>query len=120
MPTTSAVGAGHSDAANRSTGATRALFAGQFCLRSYGRGPCGAGAACAPRLQRIAMEIVKVTRQPSSAYLFTTADRIHPTRIRPGWKELTSVSWTRRQVVNRMVELPEQLRFTAHPLWHNP
>jgi hypothetical protein len=73
-----------------------------------------------PRLQRIATEIVKVTRQPSPAYLFITADRIHPTRIRPGWKELTSVSWTRRQVVNRIVELPEQLRFTAHPLWQNP
>lgn len=73
-----------------------------------------------PRLQRIAGEIVKVTRHTSPSYLFATQDRIHPTRIRPGWKELTSVTWTRRQVVDRLLALPEQLRFSAHPLWQNP
>ena len=40
--------------------------------------------------------------------------------IRPSWKELTSVEWKRRKVVDRHVELPEQLQFTAHPLWRNP
>jgi hypothetical protein len=72
------------------------------------------------RMKRIAEEIVKVTRRPSPAYLFTTEDRIHPTTIRPSWKELTSVEWKRRKVVDRHVELPEQLQFTAHPLWRNP
>jgi hypothetical protein len=72
------------------------------------------------RMKRIAEEIVKVTRRPSSAYLFTTEDRIHPTTIRPSWKELTSVEWKRRKVVDRLVELPHQLQFTARPLWRNP
>jgi hypothetical protein len=71
-------------------------------------------------MKRIAEEIVKVTRRPSPAYLFTTEDRIHPTTIRPGWKELVSVEWKRRKVVDRLVELPEQLQFTARPLWRNP
>ena len=30
-------------------------------------------------VQRIAEEVLKVTRQPSAAYLFTTEDRIEPT-----------------------------------------
>jgi len=42
-------GAGHSDAANRSTGATHPLFARRPAPPHH-RGPCGGGAACAPRL----------------------------------------------------------------------
>jgi hypothetical protein len=72
------------------------------------------------RMKRIAEEIIKITEHPSPAYLFTTEDRVHPTRIRPGWKELASVEWTHRKVVDRLVELPSQLRFTPHPLWKNP
>ena len=72
------------------------------------------------RMKRIAEEIVKITHRPSPAYLFTTEDRIHPATIRPGWKELASVEWKRRKVVDRLVELPEQLQFTSHPLWRNP
>ncbi len=45
-------GAGHSDAANRSTGATHPLFARRPAPPHH-RGPCGAGAACAPRLPSI-------------------------------------------------------------------
>jgi hypothetical protein len=73
-----------------------------------------------PRMQRIAEEVVKVTRQPNAAYLFTTEDRIEPTTIRPGWKEVTTVEWKRRKVVDRLVDFPENLRFAAHPLWKNP
>src|SRR5213592_4670877 len=41
MPTTSAVGRGHSDAANRSTGATHPLFAGHVCPRPTAEAPAG-------------------------------------------------------------------------------
>ena len=41
MRTTSAAGQGHSDAANRSTGATRALFAGHACPCPAAEAPAG-------------------------------------------------------------------------------
>lgn len=41
MPTTSAAGRGHSDAANRSSGATRALFAGTACPHPAAEAPAG-------------------------------------------------------------------------------
>lgn len=72
------------------------------------------------RMKRIAEVVVKITERPSPAYLFTTEDHVHPTTIRPSWKELVGVEWTRRKVVDRLVELPTQLRFAAHPLWRNP
>jgi hypothetical protein len=72
------------------------------------------------RITRIAEQIIKVIERPSPTYLFITEERVHPATIRPGWRELTSVEWTRRKVVDRLVDLPEQLRFTAHPLWRNP
>jgi hypothetical protein len=71
------------------------------------------------RLQRIAEEVIKVTRQQSTTYRFITEDRIEPTTIRPGWKVVTDVTWTRRKVVDRLVEVPDQLSFAAHPLWKN-
>jgi len=73
-----------------------------------------------PRMQRIAEEVLKVARQESAAYLFTTEDRIEPTTIRPAWKEVTAVEWKRRKVVDRLVDFPENRRFAAHPLWKNP
>ncbi len=72
------------------------------------------------RLQRIAEEVMKVTRQPSPDYRFITEDRIEPTTIRPSWKALAEVTWTRRKVVDRLVDFPDQLRFSAHLLWKNP
>jgi hypothetical protein len=72
------------------------------------------------RLKRIAEEVIKITKQPSTAYLFTTADKIHPVRIRANWRALASVEWTSRKVVDRLVELPDQLRFTSSVLWKNP
>jgi len=77
-------------------------------------------APAANRLQRIAEEVMKVIRQPSPAYRFITQDRIEPTTIRPSWKALAEVTWTRRKVVDRLVDFPDQLRFSAHPLWKNP
>ena len=72
------------------------------------------------RLQRIAEEVIKVTRQPSPAYRFVTQDRIEPTTIRPSWKTIASFEWSRRKIVDRLIEFPDQLRFTAQPLWKNP
>jgi Replication-relaxation len=69
------------------------------------------------RLKRIAEEVVKATKQPSPMYLFTTQDKIHPVRIRPNWRELVGVEWKTRKVVDRFVEIPDQLRFTSHALW---
>lgn len=71
------------------------------------------------RLRRIADEVVRVTRQPTSSYLFLTADRVHPTMIRPSWKVVRSFEWERRKVVDRLVELPVNIAFAAHPLWKN-
>jgi hypothetical protein len=72
------------------------------------------------RLKRISEEVIKITKQPSPAYLFTTVDKIHPVRIRANWRALASVEWTTRKVVDRLVELPDQLRFTSSVLWKNP
>jgi hypothetical protein len=72
------------------------------------------------RLKRIAEEVIKITKQPSTAYLFTTADKIHPVRIRANWRAVASVEWTTHKVVDRLVELPDQLRFTSSALWKNP
>lgn len=72
------------------------------------------------RLRRIVTEVVKVTRQASSDYLFLTEDRVHPTTIRPSWKRIQAFAWARRKVVDRLVELPVDLTLTGHPLWHNP
>ena len=71
------------------------------------------------RLKRIAEEVIKITKQPSPAYLFTTVDKIHPVRIRANWRELSRVEWTTRKVVDRLVELPDQLGFTPYALWKN-
>jgi hypothetical protein len=71
------------------------------------------------RLKRIAEEVIKITKQPSPAYLFTTADKIHPVRIRANWRELIQVEWTTRKVVDRLVEVPDQLGFTPYALWKN-
>jgi hypothetical protein len=72
------------------------------------------------RLRRIADEVLKVTRQPTSSYLFLTEDRVHPTTIRPSWKAVQAFEWERRKVVDRLVELPGRVAFAAHPLWKNP
>ena len=73
-----------------------------------------------PRLRRIVTEVVKVTRQATSGYLFLTEDRLHPTTIRPSWKVIETFEWERRKVVDRLVELPVRITFAAHPLWKNP
>jgi hypothetical protein len=69
------------------------------------------------RMQRIAEEVVKQTRQPTATYLFTTIEKIDPTTIRPSWQEVAQVSWGRRRVGERLVEVPMQLHLTGHPLW---
>lgn len=71
------------------------------------------------RLKRIAEEVIKITKQPGTAYLFTTADKIHPVRIRANWRALASVEWTTRKVVDRLVEFPTQIGFTSSMLWNN-
>ena len=72
------------------------------------------------RLKRIAEEVIKIVRQPSPAYLFTTADKIHPVRIRANWRALVSVEWKTRKVVDRLVEFPDRLQFMSYMLWKNP
>jgi Replication-relaxation len=72
------------------------------------------------RLKRIAEEMIKIAKQPGSGYLFTTADKIHPVRIRANWRRLVSVEWKTRKVIDRLVEFPDQLRFASHALWKNP
>ena len=72
------------------------------------------------RFRRIADEVLRVTHQPTSSYLFLTADRVHPTTIRPSWKVVQTFEWERRKVVDRLVELPSSVVFAAHPLWKNP
>ncbi|HEU4327618.1 MAG TPA: replication-relaxation family protein [Roseiflexaceae bacterium] len=72
------------------------------------------------RLRRIAEELVKITRHPPERYLFALAERVHPTTIRSGWRQVAGVTWTRRQVVDRMVEVPEALRWQTLALWKNP
>lgn len=73
-----------------------------------------------PRLKRIAEEVIKITRQPGPGYLFTTEDKIHPVRIRANWRALADVTWKSRRVVDRVIEVPDQLQLAAHALWSNP
>ncbi|HEU4329411.1 MAG TPA: replication-relaxation family protein [Roseiflexaceae bacterium] len=72
------------------------------------------------RQRRIAEEVLKVTRHAGDRYRFLLADRVHPTLIRPAWRVVTSFTWERQRVVDRMVEVPAQLRWSAVPLWQIP
>lgn len=72
-----------------------------------------------PRLKRIAEEAIKITRQPGPGYLFTTEDKIHPVRIRANWRALADATWKTRRVVDRLIEVPDQLQFAAQALWAN-
>ncbi|HEU4327352.1 MAG TPA: replication-relaxation family protein [Roseiflexaceae bacterium] len=69
------------------------------------------------RQRRIAEEMLKVVRHATDRYRFVTADRVHPTSIRPAWRVVTAFSWERRQVVDRSVEVPGELRWGSAPLW---
>lgn len=73
-----------------------------------------------PRLKRIAEEVAKVVRTAPNAYLFTTVDKIHPTTIRPGWRTVQHVEWQRRQIVNRLVEMPSAITMAKTPLYTLP
>lgn len=72
------------------------------------------------RLRRIADEVLKVTRQATSGYLFLTEDRVHPTAIRPSWKVIQSFAWERRKVIDRLIDFPVNAVLSGYPLWKNP
>lgn len=72
------------------------------------------------RQRRIAEEVLKVTRQATSSYLFLTEERVHPTTLRPSWKAVQKFEWGRRKRFDRYDEVPEKILFTPHHLWRNP
>ncbi|MFV9505972.1 MAG: replication-relaxation family protein [Oscillochloridaceae bacterium umkhey_bin13] len=76
-------------------------------------------APTAQRVQRIAEEIAKVTQAASPQYLLITEDRVHPTTIRRGWQGLTALAWTPRQVIDRVVLVPD-VRLGGRVLWGEP
>jgi hypothetical protein len=67
------------------------------------------------RMERIAEEVVKVTRQPGPGYLLTTDDRVHPTTIRSAWREISCFAWDRRKIVDRLVDYPVNIHYAPHP-----
>lgn len=69
------------------------------------------------RLVRIVEEVLKVVREPGATYRWLTEERVHPTTIRGSWRVISGCQWERRQVVDRLVELPAQIAFAGHPLW---
>jgi hypothetical protein len=71
------------------------------------------------RLRRIASEVLKVTRQARSSYLFLSAERVHPTTIRSSWKVVIGFEWERRKAVDRLVDFPAKMVLTGQPLWKN-
>lgn len=70
------------------------------------------------RQRRIAEEVVKVTRHPSDRYRFLLTQQVHPTTVRAFWQQVSSFTWGRRQVVDRVVETPEGLQWSDAPLWN--
>jgi hypothetical protein len=70
------------------------------------------------RLTRIAEAIARVTRQAHPAYRLLHADLVHPTTIRRGWQGIADISWTPRQVVDRIVDMPA-VTLAEQPLWEN-
>lgn len=73
-----------------------------------------------PRLLRIVEEVLKVTRQPTPMYLYLLEEKVHPTTIRPAWRVVQTCEWKRRKVIDRLVDVPVNMRLTTHPLWQNP
>lgn len=67
----------------------------------------------ANRQRRIAEELLKVVREPSDRYLFATDDQVHPTTIRSAWQRVTGCTWGQRQVIDRLVETPTDLRWST-------
>jgi Replication-relaxation len=77
-------------------------------------------APTAQRVRRIAEAVVGTTRKEGSQYRYLVAERVHPVTIRPRWEVVEAVTWVRRQVVTRLVELPGELRFGGRELWARP
>jgi hypothetical protein len=71
------------------------------------------------RLTRIAETIAQVTEEAHPAYRLLRADLIHPTTIRRGWQRIAEVTWTPRQVVDRVIQTPT-VTLVEQPLWENP
>src|SRR5439155_6270408 len=68
------------------------------------------------RLDRIADEIARVTRQAPSHYRFLLGDHLHPTTIRRGWRTIADLQLTPRKVVNKVVDIA-QATLQHTPLW---
>jgi hypothetical protein len=71
------------------------------------------------RARRIAEQVVKVTRAADGRYLLLDAARVHPTRIRANWMEITQVRREMQRVVNKLAEVYHPL-LTPTALWSAP
>lgn len=69
------------------------------------------------RQRRVAEEVLKVTKHETDRYRFLTADQVHPTTSRQRWRVVKEFVWTRRQVVDRQVEVPADLQWRGLALW---
>jgi hypothetical protein len=57
------------------------------------------------RAQRIAEQVVKVTRVADGRYLLLDATNVHPIRIRANWLAIAQTRREMQRVVNRLVEV---------------
>lgn len=71
------------------------------------------------RARRIAEQIVKVTRAADGRYLLLDAARVHPTRVRANWLQVTQVRREMQQVVGRLAEVYHPI-LTPTALWPAP
>jgi hypothetical protein len=76
-------------------------------------------APTAGRVQRIAEQLVNVTRAADGRYLLLEAQDVHPVTIRSNWLVPSRVSVTTQRVVNRLAEV-YQPSLTAARLWEAP
>jgi Replication-relaxation len=69
------------------------------------------------RLERIAAEIARVSREHRDRYRLIEERLLHPTTIRRGWRTVTHAVFTPRMIGGRLVETVEQVALEQAPLW---
>lgn len=69
------------------------------------------------RLERIAAEIARVSREHRDRYRLIEERLLHPTTIRRGWRTVTHATFAPRMIGGRLVETVEQVTLEQAPLW---
>jgi hypothetical protein len=71
----------------------------------------------ARRLERIAGEIARTSRQYRQHYRLIEERLVHPTTIRRGWRQVLSAQFAPRLIGQRLIETVVEIQLEQAPLW---